>query len=298
MGCQESEVLDRKLSDFFPEKMRPDIDSAVEKVLAGEQSSLETIQTPPEQPAIIWNAILNPVCRRDGKISGFVGIFSDITERKHAEEQLRASEERYRQLVELSPDAIFIQSEGKIVYINAAGVRLFVAEDRSWLLGKQALELIHPDYRQIVRERIRQLKDENTKVPIIEEKYLRLDGIPVDVEVVATPFNYQNKPAVQVITRDIAGRKLVEKVLLESKEKISQILNSTSEGIYGLDVNANYTVLNPASLRILGYQDENDLIEKAHIISFITQSLMELRTQKRNVLPAGQSLKESTFTKI
>jgi PAS domain-containing protein len=101
-----------------------------------------------------------------------------------------------------------------------------------------------------------------------------------------------------VITRDIAGRKLVEKVLLESKEKISQILNSTSEGIYGLDVNANYTVLNPASLRILGYQDENDLIEKAHIISFITQSLMELRTQKRNVLPAGQSLKESTFTKI
>ena len=166
-----------------------------------------------------------------------------------------------------SPDAIFIQSEGRIVYINAAGARLFGAEDRARLLGKQVLELIHPDYREIVRGRMRQLKEENTEVPIIEEKYLRLDGTPFDVEVVATPFVYQNEPAVQVIARDIAGRKLVEEALQESKEKISQILNSTAEGIYGLDLNGNCTFCNPSGLRILGYHDENDVIGKnAHYL--------------------------------
>src|ERR1700690_667621 len=221
MGYQMSEVLGRKLSEFSPEIMRPAIESAVDKVLKGEQIPLEIMQIRSDQPAIIWSAILNPVTDRAGNIYGFVGIFSDITERKHAEEQLRESEERYRQLVELSPDAIFIQSEGRIVYINAAGARLFGAEDRTQLLGKQVLEIIHPDYLEIVGGRMRQLQEEKTGVPLIEEKFLRLDGTPVDVEVGATPFVYQGKPAVQVIARDIRGRKLVEEALQESKEKIS-----------------------------------------------------------------------------
>ena len=158
----------------------------------------------------------------------------DISERKQSEEQLRESEERYRQLVELSPDAIFIQSDGRIVYINAAGAKLFGVEGGAKLLGKPALELIHPDSLDTVQRRMRQVKEENTEVPLIEEKYLRLDGTSVDVEVVATPFIYRSKHAVQVIARDITNRKLVEQALHESKEKISQILNSTAEGIYGL----------------------------------------------------------------
>ncbi len=197
-----------------------------------------------------------------GDIVAYRGIRRDITEHKRAEEQLRESEERYRQLVELSPDAIFIQSEGRIVYINAAGARLFGAEDQSWLLGKQILELVHPAYRQIVQDRIRQLKEKNTEVPRIEEKYLRLDGNPVDVEVAATPFIYQNNPAVQVIARDITARKLVEEELQASKEKISQILNSTAEGIYGLGLNGNCTFCNLSGLKILGYDNEDTLIGK------------------------------------
>jgi two-component system cell cycle sensor histidine kinase/response regulator CckA len=197
-----------------------------------------------------------------GDIIAYRGIKRDITEHKLAEEQLRESEERYRQLVELSPDAIFIQGKGRIVYINAAGARLFGVEDRGRLLGKQVLDLIHPDYLEIVQERMQQLKEENTEVPLIEEKYLRLDGTPVDVEVAATPFIYQNEPAVQVIARDITERKLVEEALHESKDKISQILNSTAEGIYGLDLNGNCTFCNQSGLRILGYDNEEALIGK------------------------------------
>ncbi|MGO9612439.1 MAG: PAS domain-containing protein [Dissulfurispiraceae bacterium] len=85
MGYKESEVIGKTLRDFSPEEMRPNIDTAVEDVLTGKQSSFETIQIRPEQQAIIWSAILNPVYRPDGNIRGFVGVFSDITERKRLE---------------------------------------------------------------------------------------------------------------------------------------------------------------------------------------------------------------------
>ncbi len=107
MGYKESEVLGRKLSDFSPEAMRPDIESAVERVWTGEQRSLEIIQIRSEQPSIIWNAILNPVVDRVGNITGFIGIFSDITDRKRAEETLRESEERFKLAMEANRDGLW-----------------------------------------------------------------------------------------------------------------------------------------------------------------------------------------------
>ena len=126
--------------------------------------------------------------------------------------QLRLSEEQYRALVELSPDAIFIQCEGKIVYVNPAGVKLFGAGSPEQLMGKPVLDLLHLDYREIVRERIQPVKD-RVQVPPLEEKYLRLDGTSVNVEVASTPFTYHGEPAAQVIVRDITERKEAEEKL-------------------------------------------------------------------------------------
>ena len=69
-----------------------------------------------------------------GKVSGVIGVAHDITEQKRAEEylrksneQLKESEERYRRLIELSSDTVIIQSEGKVVFINPAGLKLLGA---------------------------------------------------------------------------------------------------------------------------------------------------------------------------
>ena len=233
---------------------------AIARCAKGESINYETTHQNFRGNILHIDFSLHPVMDDAGAIIYLIPEGRDISERKQAEEQLRESEERYRQLVELSPDAIFIQSDGKIVYINAAGAKLFGVEDGAKLLGKPALELIHPDSLEAVQRRMRQVKEENTEVPLIEEKYLRLDGTSVDVEVVATPFIYRSKRAVQVIARDVTNRKLVEQALHESKEKISQILNSTAEGIYGVDLNGNCTFCNVSVLRILGYDDEEALI--------------------------------------
>jgi PAS domain S-box-containing protein len=128
-------------------------------------------------------------------------------QRRRAEEALQISEERYRSLVELSPDALFVQSDEKIVFINSAGVRLFGAADDRSLLGRPVRELFHPTCREETLERLRQVIDEGRPVPFSQQKIVRSDRSLVDVEVAAAPLLFERKKAVQVIVHDISERK-------------------------------------------------------------------------------------------
>lgn len=131
-------------------------------------------------------------------------LLTEIGEREQAQETLRESEERYRQLVELSPDAIFISRGGEFMFVNNAAVKLFGATDSSDLIGKPIIEQVHPDYREIVKARIQQIVEQRTPTEWMEQQFFSLDGTVIDVEVAAAPFTYQNQPAVQVVARDIS----------------------------------------------------------------------------------------------
>jgi diguanylate cyclase (GGDEF)-like protein/PAS domain S-box-containing protein len=150
----------------------------------------------------------SPIRDAGGRIARIVHVTRDITERRIAEESVRESEERYRRLIEMSPDGISLHVDGKFVFVNPAGMRLLGATHADQLIGMSGLDVVHPDYTEIEKRRMQQLENNTDMVSWTEEKYVALDGAVIDVEVAGVRFSYQGKPAVQTIFRDIAERKL------------------------------------------------------------------------------------------
>src|SRR5262249_45378142 len=96
--------------------------------------------------------------------------------RKHARDAAIAflsSEERYRSVVELSPDALYVQSDDKIVFINSAGVKLFGATSADQLIGKSVRELVLPQDWKVVQDRLRRLHGEGRPSPFVEQQLSR-----------------------------------------------------------------------------------------------------------------------------
>ncbi len=198
--------------------------------------------------------------RRDeaGKPLSTYAFVTDITERQAAEAALRESEDRYRSLVELSPDAVLVHSGGTYVFANTAAARLFGAATPGELVGQDVLGLVHPDRHDQVRARIQRIYRGET-TPLVETEILRLDGRPVDVEAVGTPIAFRGQPAVLLVLRDITLRKEAEAALRESQRQASflaDLIESSSQpfGVGRLDGGIEF--FNTAYLHLLGYSRE------------------------------------------
>ena len=137
------------------------------------------------------------------------GTLHDITARKLADGELRRSEERYRRLLMLSPDANFVYTGGLVTLVNHAFCQLMGATAPEQLLGRVALDIVHPGDRACVRARIAQLHA-GKPLPAFELRFLRLDGSTVEVEATSVAFAIGGPMEVHVIARDITIRRQAE----------------------------------------------------------------------------------------
>lgn len=161
------------------------------------------------QEAIATNLLDDPYVR------GIVVNSRDITDRKRAEQALRESEERYRSLVETSPDCIILSDlNGKILMVNRSGAVLFGYQKVEELVGKSVIELIAPEDTQRAMNSMR-TRPETGLARSEEYAMVRKDGTRFFVEISASLLrNAEGKPLGFIgIARDITGRKRAEERL-------------------------------------------------------------------------------------
>jgi len=173
---------------------------------------------------IKWVESYSKTISLDGSPADFI-MMIDITERKNAEEKLQKSEANFRLLAENAPDAIFIRTGLKFAYVNNAALKLFGADSSAQLIGQCVMDRFHPDYRERVLERIRDLDEKKLSVPRNEQQYLKLDGTAIDVEVSAVPFRYENIDGALVFVRDITERKRIEEDIKSAKSFLDMVID-------------------------------------------------------------------------
>lgn len=156
---------------------------------------------------ILWLRDIVNVVVEDGKPRWLRGVMFDISKQKETIESLRESEEKYRGLVENSPDGIVIYVDDKIAFINEEGVRMLGAKNSQEIIGKPVLQFIHPDSLANVIRRMEEVVLDNNASATVEERFMDINGVPFDVEIKAIPTIYEHKIGVQVIVHDITERK-------------------------------------------------------------------------------------------
>lgn len=220
-------------------------------------------------------------------------IIHDISERVASERSLRESENRFRMLVDGSPDAIYIEIGLAFAFVNKAALYLFGATCEEQLIGKSIMERFHPDCREVAMDRIRQLAERNEAVPPIEQIYLSLDGVKVYVDVTAVPIEFKGKDGAMVFVRNITERKKLESVQLEMEAQIRQqqkleAIGTLAGGVAHEVNNPINGIINYAQLILDSTEEESrnneyaqEIINESERISSIVKNLLQFSRQEK-----------------
>jgi PAS domain S-box-containing protein len=219
-GYTDEEIASLKApNSYYSLKDLEKAASYIESIMRNEKARVELSLICKDGHTVLTEYEASLICDEYGEQKYIISVGRDITERKLAENALKESEERYRRLVEFSPYGIAIHSDGKLVLVNHAGAKILGASKPEELIGIPVLQIIHPDYRELVKERIH-MQEEGMAAPLIEEKFLRLDGTPVDIEIASIPFTYKGKPAMYGVFMDITEHKKLEELRLENERLV------------------------------------------------------------------------------
>jgi PAS domain S-box-containing protein len=156
---------------------------------------------------------------------------------------------RYRRLVEHSPNGILVYQGGRIVEINAAGVRLFGASSSTNILDKPLSELISPECREVVEDQL--LRVGELPERLAQERFLRLDGSAIQLEVTAYSLAHGGETAAQLIFHDVTEARQKEEAL-HTSEAIRTVVATMPVLLFALDRVGVYTLSEGAVLNALG----------------------------------------------
>ena len=189
-----------------------------------------------------------------------LAIVRDVSMRVEAEEKLIESKLRFELLFESSPNAIFIHDYEVIVNVNQAFLDQFGYQEKSQVIGKNALKttVLEDDLHIVKKARKIQENQNFSFIPSIRLK--RKDGSIFISETYISSLIIENKVHLQVISTDITERKQAEDVLKKSEKEYRALFENSLDGIYKSTPEGRFEAVSPALVDMLGYSSAKELM--------------------------------------
>ncbi|MBP2020486.1 PAS domain S-box-containing protein [Clostridium punense] len=173
----------------------------------------------------------NPVFDEEGNIVLVVEQLRDITKEKKLQQELIESEERYRRIIDLSPDAIVVLVDGKIVLANKEAARI-ADTTKEKLIGLSIETFVSIEYHSLIQARIEYILREKVSSPLFDYKLITLHSNVIDVQVSSKYVIYGGRPAIQCVIRDITEyKKSLNTALKEQIKSLEKIFPIKSKAV-------------------------------------------------------------------
>ena len=173
------------------------------------------------------------------------------------------TETRFRKLMELSPDAIILGRDDRILLANRAAAQLFRAASAEDLIGRSFVDFVGPQSRALAEEVRAALYAGEMQLPP-REVGLLCGGEAVEVEVAAASYLDDTGATIQAVFRDITHRKQAEEALRVSEARLRAITDSAHDGILMMNPRGEISYWNPAAEAILGWRKEEAIGRNLH----------------------------------
>jgi PAS domain S-box-containing protein len=234
--------------------LRRQAQEAFDRLIAGEERKVEFLaqwlRKDGRKARVSWSASLVDC---GGGYHGIVATGTETIRGRRVAREIAETESRFEKLLELLPDPVIVHQNGLVVFANRAAIDLYGAGSAAQLQGRPVINQVAPDQRAFVRERMVRMLTSGQAEPLAEERHLRFDGVPFDVEVVAAPVTFDGRPAVELIARDVTARKGTEAALRASEARVRAIFDQSSLPMILGDKQGRPIETNAAFRRLLGY---------------------------------------------
>jgi PAS domain S-box-containing protein len=223
-GYTAEEAIAQHITLIIPPGYRNEEATILERLKRGERvDHFETVRMRKDGGTLDVSLTISPVTDGAGRIVGASKVARDVTDRKQIERALRESEERFRAIVETTPECVkLVSAEGILLHMNSSGLTMIDADSAETVIGKSVYDLIAPPDR----ERFRTF---NEKICLgvrdsLEFHIVGLKGVSRHMETHAAPLQMPDGSVAQLaVTRDITERKRVEEELRMSKERLREL---------------------------------------------------------------------------
>jgi|GEM_PF-3134400 len=232
-GYTAEESIGQHITLIVPWERRAEEEDILRRLARGEWvDHFETVRRHKNGSTLDVSLTISPIRDAAGTVIGASKVARDVSERKRIERALRESEERFRAIVETTPECVkLVSADGTLLHMNSPGLEMVGAASSDEVVGKNVYDLIAPEDRdrfKVFNESICQGED-----GLLQFDIVGLDGKRRHMETHAAPLRNPDGTVVQLaVTSDISERKQAEELLQRSEERFRALVNASSDVVY------------------------------------------------------------------